>query len=67
MGKFITENKGLIGVLGVCATFIASKIITAKHYERVNEQRIKVFNKYYKGDESTIEERIKNVEAVLED
>lgn len=41
--KFITENKGLIGVIGVCVTYILGRVIAAKHYEKVNEQRIRLY------------------------
>ena len=43
MKRFITENKGLIGVIAVCATYIFGRVILAKHYEKVNDQRIRMY------------------------
>ena len=42
VGKFIKENSKLLGVATVCGTWITSRLITARHYERVNEQRLRL-------------------------
>ena len=42
VGSFIKENSKLLGVITVCSTWITSRLITAKHYEHVNEQRLRM-------------------------
>ena len=49
MSDFIGKNKGLIGLLGVCLTYIGGRIIQTKHYERVNAQRISSLEAYYQA------------------